>query len=216
MTEEHARKITDIQVQKKRRDRVAVFLDGEFAFGLHQDVLLKAGIARGDELTQQRIEEIQQLESRRSGKEKAIRLLAHRARSRKEIADRLKAAGYHSQDIDWVIEELLRLKLLDDAEFARLYARNRMITKPVGAFLLRQELVQRGLAEKEIENAVAVGYEEQSERELARRLAVKNKKKQMNLDGDKAKQRVTDFLLRRGFHWDIVNEIIEDWDNLEP
>jgi regulatory protein len=211
-----ARKITDIQVQKKRRDRVAVFLDGEFAFGLHQDVLLTAGIATGDDLTPERIEAIQQLEARRSGKEKAIRLLAHRARSRKEIVDRLKQAGYEPQDIDWVIEELQRLRLLDDAEFARLFARTRMITKPVGAFLLRQELKQRGVAEKEIEAAVAAGYEEQSEREVARELAIKNKKKQVRLDEDKAKQRVTDFLLRRGFHWEIVNEIIEDWENLEP
>jgi regulatory protein len=216
MTSGQLRKITDIQVQKKRRDRVAIFLDGEFAFGLHQDVLLAAGIATGDELTPAQIESIQQLEARRSGKEKAIRLLAHRARSRKEIVDRLKQAGYAPQDIDWVIEELQRLKLLDDAEFARLYARTRMITKPVGAFLMRQELKQRGLADKEIENAVAVGYEEQSEREVARELAAKNKKKQVRLDEDKAKQRVADFLLRRGFHWDIVNEIIEDWDNLEP
>jgi regulatory protein len=216
MTEEHTRKITDIQVQKKRRDRVAVFLDGEFAFGLHQDVLLAAGIATGDELTPERIEAIQRLESRRSGRDKAIRLLAHRARSRKEIVDRLKQAGYEPQDIDWVIEELQRLRLLDDAEFARLFARTRMITKPVGAFLLRQELKQRGVAEKEIEAAVVAGYEEQSERQVARELAIKNKKKQVKLDEDKAKQRVSDFLLRRGFHWDIVNEIIEDWDNLEP
>lgn len=215
MTSENPRKITDIQVQKKRRDRVAVFLDGEFAFGLHQNVLLAAGIATGDELTPERIEVIQRLEARRNGREKALRLLAHRARSRKEIVDRLKQAGYAPQDIDWVIEELERLKLLDDAEFARLYARNRMITKPVGAFLLRQELKQRGLAGKDIDDAVVVGYEEESEYKVARGLAVKNKKKQMKLDEDKAKQRVIDFLLRRGFHWDLVNEIIEDWDQLE-
>ncbi len=83
-------KITDIRPQQKRHDRLSIIIDDEFAFGIHQDVLLTAGIAAGDELTDEQIAEIKRLEARRAAKEKAIRLLAYRARSRKEIADRLR------------------------------------------------------------------------------------------------------------------------------
>lgn len=207
-------KITAIQVQKKRRDRVAVYIEGEFGFGIHQDVLLSAGIAVGDELSEAQIDSIIRLEGRRNAKEKAIRLLSYRARSSKEIVNRLKQSGFDQSDIEWVMQELARLKLVDDAEFAQLFAKTRMITKPIGSFLLRQELKQRGVVEKDIQAAVAEAFNEKSEYEVARELAAVQKKKQMKLDEQKARQRVADFLLRRGFHWDLINDILEHWEDL--
>lgn len=206
--------ITEIKVQEKRKDRFSIFLDGEFAFGVHQDVLLKAGIAQGDALTEERIAAIRQLEQQRAAKEKAFRLLAARPRSKKELFDRLKQAGFGESDINWVLRECIRLKLLNDSEFAVLFAKNRMMTKPCSSFLLRQELSQKGISEADISFAIQEAYKETSEYAVAREVATKNKKKQLQLDADKAKKRVADFLLRRGFFWDMVHEILKDWDNL--
>ncbi len=211
---ESAHKITDIRPQQKRRDRVAVFLDGEFAFGLHQDVLLEAGIAAGDTLNDEQIERVKQLEERRAAKEKAFRLLAHRARSRREIATRLQQAGFSPKAVEWTLQELERLQLVNDGEFARLYGRTQTAVRPVGAGLLRFELRRRGIGEAEIEAAVAAAFEEKSEAELARALAARAKKKQMRLDEEKAKQRVGQFLLRRGFSGDLIAEILRDWEHL--
>ena len=208
------RKITSIELQAKRKDRFSVFLDDEFAFGIHQDVLLQSGIARGDELTEEQIEEILFLETRRAAKEKAMRLLAARPRSIHEIKDRLSQAKYPPPIIDWVVSELQRVGLLDDSEFARMFARSRMVTRPCGQFLLRRELKEKGLPPEAIETAVEEAYKEKSERTLALELARKRKKRYQNLEPDKAKKRVSDFLLRRGFHWDMINEILEDWESL--
>ena len=213
--EDERAQITDIQIQAKRKDRVSVFLNGEFAFGLHQDVLLKSGIAKGDLLTEREIEEICDLEERRSAKEKAMRLLAHRARSRKELNDRLFRAGFSENHIEWTLGELDRLNLINDAEFAKMFARDRMLSKPMGEFLLRQELRHKGILDPDIELAIQEAYKEQSESQYARKLAVKQKKKQMKLNPEKAQQRVADFLQRRGFHWDITKDIMEQWDSLE-
>lgn len=209
------RHITDIQIQEKRKDRVSVFIDGEFAFGLHQDVLLKSGIAKGDALSDEEIAEIRDMESRRAAKEKAMRLLAHRARSQKELRERLLRSGFEEAHIDWTLAELHRLNLLDDGEFAKMFARDRMLTKPVGEFLLRQELRQKGIQEADIEKAVQEAYAETSEYDYARQLAVKQKAKQLKLDPEKAQKRVADFLMRRGFHWDITKDIMEHWDSLQ-
>jgi len=208
------RKITSIETQAKRKDRFSVFLDGEFAFGLSEGVLLESGVAKGDMLSEERIQEILHLEERRQAKEKAMRLLAVRARSAKEIADRLRLAKYSQAITDWTIAELLRLKLLDDAEFAVQYARSRLSTRPVGEYLLRRELKQKGIPEEEIEKAITTAFAASSEVELARELAAKRKRACGNIDRMKAKQRVSDFLLRRGFGWNIVAEILENWDEL--
>lgn len=207
-------KVTDIQVQVKRNSRYSVFLDGEFAFGIDQDVLLRSGIARGDELSEEQINKILELEEKKNAKDKAIRLLAVRARSKKEIRDRLQQANFNEQVIEWVIAELERLELLNDSLFAVMYARNRMVTKPVGEFLLKQELKVKGLSEDDIQKGVKEAYLELSEGKIARNLAVKTKKKYRNLNEIKARQKTNDFLLRRGFSWDIVNDIMDNWENL--
>ena len=211
----HVRLITDIKLQEKRKDRFSIFLDDEFAFGLHQDVLLKSGIAKGDKLTQDKIDAILKMELTRSAKEKAMRLLAHRARSRKELGDRLRQTGFADELVDSTIADMKRLGLVNDAEFALMFARNRMITKPVGEFLLRRELQQKGIGEADIVKAVAEAYKEKSEYSVAKELAAKNKKKQIKLDEAKARKRVADFLMRRGFRWDLVKDMLEQWENLD-
>lgn len=208
------RTITSIEVQKKRRDRFSLFLDGEFAFGLHQDTLVKSGIAKGDILTEKHIEEIQYLDNIRSAKEKGIRLLAVRPRSTKELADRLKQTKYSSAVIEAVLVEFDRLGLLNDSEFGRMFAQSKMITKPMGQFLLKRELVHKGLNETDVDAAIESAYSEFSEEKVAWNLASRRKKRLVSLDEIKAKKRLSDFLLRRGFNWEIIKNIIESWEDL--
>ena len=212
MSELH--KVTDIQVQVKRNNRYSVFLDDEFAFGLDQDVLIKSGIARGDELSDEQINNILELEEKKKAKDKAFRLLAVRARSKKELYDRLHQAKFSEKIIEWVVLELQRLQLLNDSEFAILFARNRMVTKPVGQFLLKQELKAKGLSEEDIQKGVRAAYLEIPEAKVARQVAVKAKRKYRNLEEVKARQKTNNFLLRRGFSWDIVNDIMDNWELL--
>ena len=51
------RKITAIEVQKRRPNRVNIHLDGEFAFGLAR--IVAAWLRVGQELSEEKIEELQ-------------------------------------------------------------------------------------------------------------------------------------------------------------
>ena len=211
---ESKKKITAIEIQCKRKNRRSIFLDGEFAFGIDVEVLLRQGLGVGDELSQQQIDDILEDEQRKGAKDKAFRLLAVRARSEKEIRDRLKQSGFAAPTIDWTIAELKRIQLLNDRDFAQMYARSRMVTHPVGSFLLRRELGAKGVTEVDIEAGVAEAYKETNEADVARNLAALRKKRYLNSDEKKAKKHVSDFLLRRGFGWDVVNEILDSWGEL--
>jgi regulatory protein len=206
--------ITSIEIQKGKKNRVSVFLDSGFAFGLDMDVLIKSGIARGDVLAEERIAEILSLEERHRAKQKALRLLAVRGRSRKELTDRLHLAKFSTAAIKWVVQEMERLGLINDTEFARAYSQNRMVTRPVGKMLLERELQQKGLSQAEIGIGVQQAFETSTESEVARGLAEKRKRSCLNLEENRAKKRVTDFLLRRGFAWQVVSDILDDWNQL--
>jgi regulatory protein len=207
--------ITSIEVQKKDSNRFSIFLDGEFAFGIHKDVLLESGIARGDRLTESQVETIKKREEVKKAKIKAVKLLSIRARSKQELDDRLKRSGFSIAAIDETLRELERLDLINDAEFAVLFARTKMAQKPQGKMALSLELKKKGIEETAIENAIAKAYEGTNESEVAFSLANRKKQQFRNLEEQKAKKRLSDYLLRRGFRFDVVRDVLENWDHLE-
>ncbi|MBC7186172.1 MAG: RecX family transcriptional regulator, partial [Calditrichaeota bacterium] len=188
------RQITAIEIQEHDRARRNIFLDGEFAFGVHQEVLLESGFGLGDYLTGQDVRRLLAAEERHQAKQKALRLLSVRARSEKELRTRLQQAGL-GEAADATLRSLKRAGLVDDREFALSYARSRIATRPCGEFLLRSELRQKGVPEEQIEAALVEAYREKSQRQLAYELAAKKKRLVGRADEEKAQKRVVDFLL---------------------
>lgn len=206
-----SRTITQIVVQQRRKNRCSIFLDNEYAFGLDQEIVLQFGLKKGDVLTEQQIEEISINEERKRAKDRALNFLSYRDRSEKEIRTKLNDVGYDENIIEWVIGELQRLKFLDDERFAQSYAQTQMITRPVGEYFLKRELKQKGVAEELIEQTIEKTYQEKDQFSVALELAQQRKKRYKDVDEIKAKKRVSDFLLRRGFSWDVVAEVMERW-----
>ncbi|MDZ7385984.1 MAG: RecX family transcriptional regulator [candidate division KSB1 bacterium] len=207
------RQITAIEIQEHDRRRRNVFLDGEFAFGIDQEVLAESGFGIGDFLTAQDVRRLLNAERRHQATQKALRLLSVRSRSEKELRTRLEQAGF-GEAADSTLRTLRRAGLVDDLQFALSYARSRISTRPCGEFLLRRELREKGIAEETIEAAVAEAYREKDQRQLAYELAGKKKRLLATTEQEKAQRRVADFLLRRGFAWDLVSEIMERWAEL--
>ena len=136
------------------------------------------------------------------------------SRSRKELFDRLLKDGFPALAIEKVLADLERVKLIDDLEFALIFSRSQVVTRPCGEILLRRELALKGVTEEYINAGISEAYKEKSQKEIAVTLARKKKKTSQNMDERKAKKRVADFLARRGFKWDIVNDIIDQWDEI--
>ena len=205
----NTRKVTKIEIQKKRKNRCNIYLDEEFAFGLDQDILLKFDLYKGRELSDTDIENILDAEEKKNAKDRAIKFLSHRDRSEREIVDKLKQIGFNREVIEWTLSELKRMKFIDDKKFAVSFANTKMISKPVGEFLLRRELASKGIDEENIEQAVEKAYNEKDQETIAFELAQSRMKRYRNLEAAKAKKRISDFLLRRGFNWDITSSVIE-------
>jgi len=202
--------ITKIEVQKKNKNRVSLFLDNEFAFGIDQDVLLTFGLYKGSKLTQEQIAAIQYADNKKSAKDRALRFLSFRDRSEKEIRDKLAALGYDQEVISWVVSELRRLKFIDDKRFAISFAKNKMLSRPCGEYVLRHELSLKGIGEEEINLAIDEVFRPKDQVTVARELAekkfllVRDKSDKLKL-----KKRISDLLQRRGFNWDIIREVLE-------
>ncbi len=203
-------RITKIESQKKNPKRRSIFLDGEFAFGLDEEVLYKYGLKIGEELDQKKIDQILESEVKKESKDAALKFLSYRMRSEKEVRDKLKKKEFANDLIDEVIKDLKRINLIDDSNFASTFVRDKISNKPQGKILLKQELWKKGIKDETIEKVLQEYFEdEEEELNLAKNLLEKRKKRYENLDKNMAKRRMMSFLLRRGFSYEIVKQVLK-------
>ena len=210
--EEATHIITQIETQKRNQKRLNIYLDGIFAFGLEEEVALRHHLHEGDRLKESTIDEILLVEERTKAKEKALTFLSYRMRSVEELKKKLKEKEFAERTIDQVIQDFLRVGLLDDRQFASVYVQNRMIQKPMSRRLLRQELISKGIEGVIIEHAIEKEYGTCSENEVAldliRRKVLRHQSNKMDIK--KVRKKISDFLMRRGFDWDVIGEVMRE------
>ncbi len=202
-------KITVIERQKRRSRRRSLFIDGNFVCGVDQEIVLKLNLEVGQEVDEAQIRRIIFKEEGRKAKDYALNLLSFRPRSTKEVRDRLKRKDYDEKVIEEVVENLGRIGLLNDEEFARSWAQSRMQGKPMGRRLLEQELRQKGIDKEIIEAVSETTYGQHHEETLALTLAKKKLKSYHGLDDLTIKRRLYSYLGRRGFSPETISEVLE-------
>ena len=209
MTEK--RKITSIEPQKRNPHRRSIFLDGEFAFGLDEELVFKYGLHEGDELDGTELITIIAAEEKKYARDLALRFLSYRARSEKEVRDRLHKAGVGDETVESVLDDLKQAKLLDDRQFVIAFVHDKMTLRPVGPLLIRQELFKLGIRDALIDLAIEEAFREKTQVAVALELLIKRYPQVKQLDWLKAKKRLVDFLCRRGFKWEVIKEAFEQF-----
>lgn len=198
--------VTKIEVQKRNPRRRSVFIDGEFAFGLDEEVLYKSGLKKGEGLTQQRIKEITDEERKKEAKDAALRFLSFRRRTERQVREKLKKKEFDEKTIEATIDKLKEFDLINDLEFATSWVRDRLAFKPRGKRLLKQELWKKGIR-KDIIDQVTEDLckdEDKAALELVERI----KKRYRNLEPKVARRRMYSLLLRRGFSYEITRKAL--------
>ncbi len=202
-------KITAIEEQARHKDRVNVHVDGTFALGLFADVAVTLGLKVGQEMTPERLVELADAELRRKAKEDAYRLLSFRARTEKEIVDKLKRREYDEAIIADTVAYLHEQSLLDDADFAARFAATRSRTH--GDRAITMELRQKGVDAATIKQTLAEGAEvagEDAEYDTVYALAERRVGADPKDKSPSAKQKLWAFLARRGFGSDVIKRVV--------
>lgn len=140
--------------------------------------------------------------------DRAVGYLAARARSKREIEQKLLQAGYRPSTVEMVIYKLQRENLLDDADFARQWVESRQHHK-LGRSRIAQELRRKGVSQEEADEALSTIEDED---QLAGAIALAEKAAARIKPGEdmrKAASRIASMLARRGFSWDIAKEAIQ-------
>jgi len=206
--------VTKVEQQKRHPDRVNLYLDGEFAFGLHKEVFVKFSLCKGDTISKEKVDELIDAEEFSRAKLKALLLLNRRMRSEKEIRTKLRDKEFHPETIDSVVNYLHSIKFLNDEEFARAFIHDSQMKKPTGRKLLQQQLRMKGVAPSIIEsvlrNNISSNDEQKAAQDAAMKIFKRYKKSTKSIDAKKQQQRIANFLARRGFSWSVTSSVIKN------
>ncbi|RKY58354.1 MAG: hypothetical protein DRP94_06565 [Candidatus Latescibacterota bacterium] len=168
------------------------------------ETALAKGLREGTELED--LEGLLHEDQVRRAKKIAFRYLA-RARTTKQVRERLLEEGFGEDVVGEVVGRLEELGLLDDREFARAWVEERLRLRPRWRRALKEELLRKGISEEVAEEALDEELSEVDEARLAEGLLRRAEGRYRNLEPDKALRRMRDFLLRRGFSWEAVKEV---------
>jgi len=196
------KKITAIVVQKRTPNRVNIHLDGEFAFGLAR--IVAAWLRVGQELSDEKIEQLQAEESSERAFQQAILFLSYRVRSESEIRKNLRKHEIPDAVIEQTLDRLRRDGLANDSQFASAWVENRNTFRPRSRRMMAMELKQKGLNDEAIESAV-----ESVDDEVAAYQAGQKKAPRFQaLEWNDFRRKLSEFLGRRGFSYSVIAPVV--------
>lgn len=204
------REITALKAQVKNPNRISVYLDGEYAFGLAR--IVAAWLKIGQVLSEEDIDRLKQQDTYEVAYLRGLRFLSYRARSETEIQRKLSEQGFETPVIDAAIQRMKENGYIGDEKFARDWVENRSTFRPRSKRMLAIELRQKGVAEESIQQALDETGDEDN---LAYQAAVKYAHRLAETDWETFRNRLGAFLARRGFSYGTIAPILRQvWDEI--
>jgi regulatory protein len=195
--------ITSIKAQKRNPNRLAIYLDGEFAFGLAR--IVAAWLRIGQVLNDDQIAALQQKDYQEGAYQYAILVLSYRPRSIAELRQKMAAKEYTEVVVDMVIERMTQNGLLNDSQFAQAWVENRSAFHPRSRRALSMELHRKGITDEVIGQTLS---ESGNEEEMAYQAAQRQAKKLAGLERFEFRNKLGAFLGRRGFSFETISPVI--------
>jgi len=191
---------------RERRGKARISVDGEFWAEVDAGVAFERGLLEGAAFSCEELDRARVAGERPIAMGRALNLLGYRARSEAEVRDRLRRYGYVEETIEVVVDRLRELGYLDDAEFARLKAREK--ARRYGPRRVSVELRKSGVGEALAREVVEEEFAGRSEVGEARSAAARR----YNGRGSEAEaRRVYGFLVRRGYSAEVCTQVAREY-----
>ena len=201
----HAR-ITALEEHGRKAGRYTVRLEGVPSTTVSAEIVERLSLGVGRVLERAQLERLRDAAAALRTYDRALNLLAFRARSSADLRRRLVQKGESPAFADQAIERLTSLGLLDDAAYARQVTRSKVLGAGASKRRLQQELFRKGVARPVADEAIAEVLEDESidEDATVEKLARRKLRSLEKLDPASRRRRLYGFLARRGFDSQVI------------
>jgi regulatory protein len=191
-----------VERKPRPRERVWIRLSGGRFFAVPETAA--QALVIGATLSDEEVARLDRMDQYVRGRDKAMRMLSMRSRSRREIDSALRTLGLADPVRQGVIAELEEAGLIDDARFAREFVSVRKDTRRVGPHRLRADMSKLGLHRAVVDQALST-YGADEQETLARALVERSLRG--GVVDEKALRRVVALLKRKGYDYSVVNRV---------
>lgn len=204
------RLISAIEPSRRREGRFDLLVDGRHVATVSLETIERLALRVGQPFDPV-ADEVEREAALLATYDRALRMLAFRARARAELRRSLIRKGEPAAHVDAALERLVAAGLLDDAAFARQFTRSRSTAAGASRRRIQQELNRRGVARDVTDGAIAEVYEEEEidEGDVAVRAARRKLRSLTGLDPVVRNRRLYAFLARRGYDGADIRRAIE-------
>lgn len=202
-------RITKIESGKRNKDRANIYIDDEYAFSVNMEIVYKFGLKEKEEVDKERLLEISISENLSKCKEIALRTAERSYKTEKEMRGKLLLKEFDDDTIDKTVEFLKEYGFIDDSKFVRMFVKDRI--KNQGKNKIKYALLQKGVNKYLIDEV----FEELDRDDEVKRAIELCEKKYLSIikresDDFKIKNKITRYLLGRGYDYDIAKECIRE------
>ncbi|MBZ9608924.1 recombination regulator RecX [Clostridium estertheticum] len=199
--------ITKIEIQKKNKRRVNIYMDGEYAFACDAELIYIHNITKGRVMDKQNLEDIASEDNYIKGKTCALHFLERSNKSAKQVVDKLTIKEFDTKTIDRVLEFLKQYDFIDDKRFVELFIKEKIRSsgKNKIKFALLKKSLPKELIKEELNKIT-------NEQQLETALKLGEKKivtiSKSEKDTKKLYKKTSDYLARSGYDYEIIKEVL--------
>ncbi|WP_373854706.1 recombination regulator RecX [Clostridium arbusti] len=202
-------KITKIEIQKKRKDRVNVYINNEYSFSCSAELVFSHSLKKDIEVDIEYLKKITDEENYMKCKNDGLRAIEKSYKTEKEIITKLIKKEHSEESIKRTIEFLKQYNFVDDYRYVDLFIKERI--KKQGKKKIKYELLKKGIEENIINDKIDDindEYEISIMDTLARkkyRILIKSEE-----DSFKIYNKMFNYLARLGYNNTVISKVVKN------
>lgn len=199
--------ISSIQVQKNNKERVSIFVNDEYFLSCDMSLVYTKKLEKGKEIDKYILQDIILEDNFLKAKSRSLNYLSKSYKTDKEVRDKLFQNGYDDSTINRVLEFLNEYDFVNDERYVELYIKGKC--KKYGNNRIKYELQLKGI-DKQLILSKLSETDKEYEISIAYEIAMKkyNQLKNSCNEKNKIRRKLNDFLVRKGYNYNIVQNII--------
>ena len=197
--------MTVSKIEPLSKSRYKVFIEGQFAFTLYKGELSRYHIVENSVIEEETYDILQELVIKRA-KLRAMHLLSDMGRTEAQLRTKLKQGGYPEKALEEAIRYVKSFGYINDMEYVRSFVDSRKEKKS-------KKEIYAALKQKGVDSDVIgqvfeeMDYGEDDSRKAIETLLKKRKYDPATADF-KEKQKLTGYLMRKGFRYEDINTVL--------
>ena len=203
-----------ITAKSGRKDKIHIYIDGEYLLTVDEIFWFSCGLVSGDEINEEELTAFEEAAGSRRAFNSALNSLDYHDHSEKEI--RAKLLRKHDADyVDEAVEKLIELDLVNDERYAENYARELFERKKFGKMRIKSELRAKGISADIANAAVEELFEEEEPDNVQRIVDIIGKRYYNRMNDEVGRKKVFSDLQRMGNSFSDIREAMSEFSDDE-